>query len=132
ERCLDRDRHHRLRDIGEARIILEKAEMRDGDRIPNDRNSVSVPHLRALPWAVTLVAIVFAVATAWVLWPRAVEPPSAIRLRADVGADTSVTPGSSVSLSPDGKALAFVAGKTASDKPQIYLRKLDQLRGSPM
>src|SRR5207245_2455430 len=61
------------------------------------------------------------------------EPPSAIRLSADLGADTSVTPGfSSVSLSTDGKALAFVASKTASDKPQIYLRKLDQLRGSPM
>src|SRR2546427_10043159 len=31
-----------------------------------------------------------------------------------------------------GKLLVLEECKTASDKPQIYLQKLDQLRGSPM
>ena len=35
-------------------------------------------------------------------------------------------------LSPDSKMLAFTAVKRPGDKPQIYVRRLDQLQATPL
>jgi len=101
-RCLDRDPRNRLRDIGEARILLSTAGASDDEakQEPETRRSRG---LAAAPWAVALAAIV----AAFVAW-RAPAPetnPSAQPLRFTI--DTFHVGGGGVSLSPDGRRLAF-------------------------
>jgi Tol biopolymer transport system component len=56
------------------------------------------------------------------------SPP---RLKIELGAGASFsanTLGPAAILSPDGAVIAFVAQKAAGEKPQLYVRRLDQLR----
>ncbi|MCI0402501.1 MAG: serine/threonine-protein kinase [Acidobacteria bacterium] len=136
-RCLDRDPRRRLRDIGEARLILE-------DYLANPTAAAAPASLpaqaaplplwkRALPWA---AAGVFAVALALVLWQPwkpPTQPPALARLSIELGAEAPVqTPfGSAVVLSPDGTWMAY-AGRKANEPPQVFVRSLDQLEATPL
>jgi serine/threonine-protein kinase len=66
---------------------------------------------------------------------RRAEAGSAVRLTADVGTDLplSVNLASQgvLALSPDGKLLAFSA-QTSAGTSQLYVRRLDQLRATPL
>ena len=96
---------------------------------------------RALPWAVALgaVALRLPVLALWAPW-QTVPPPAPLRLTADLGADASLATavgtdadiGTSVVLSPDGALFAFVAQKTGTGTPQLYVRRLDQLQATPL
>lgn len=57
--------------------------------------------------------------------------PTPARLSIELGADASFaanTLGPAAILSPDGAVLVFVAQKAAGEKPQLYVRRLDQSR----
>jgi hypothetical protein len=132
ERCLDRDRRQRLRDIGEARIVIEQAiahpETETRWAFVSPRTAPAWRRLR--PWAVAVAAVAVASVSLWMLWHTKPQRPAVVRLSAELGVDATMYTlyGSAVILSPDGKVLAFVASKTAADRPQIYVRRLDQLR----
>ena len=123
KRCLEKEPHQRLRDIGDARIELEEAlgapkEAEEGDRRPSRRALFGVGGLAAGAAAAALILML--------LRP---EPPAApvTRFAITLGADEVVSPlGSSVRLSPDGMRLAWVSSQV-SGRTQIYYRQLDQL-----
>ncbi|MEE8367120.1 MAG: protein kinase, partial [Thermoanaerobaculia bacterium] len=132
-RCLERDSQLRLRDIGEARIILEGGTLDDpGAEVSSQRNEVP-KWRRVLPWAVALGALILAVGlqledegaaptspvpatTFTVLTPEAHSLPN----------DTSPT----LDISADGRTLVFVA--EGESGKQIFRRSLDRLEVVPI
>src|SRR5262249_15725712 len=90
---------------------------------------------RALPWTVTALALAFAAFTLWASLRRPAVRASPVLLTAELGADVSLDRtdlGPAAILSPDGSLLALVARKSEGDRPQLYLRRLDQLQAVPL
>ena len=143
ERCLQRDPKVRLRDIGEARIVLSAP-------VETAPASASGPALSGSWWpgragllGATLVAIAIVFAAARPLWFRA--PSTADRpiltVGIDAGGDTTIAGvgwiglnwvGPAAVLSPDGKALVFIARGPSSGRWQLFVRRLDELQASPV
>jgi serine/threonine protein kinase/Tol biopolymer transport system component len=134
-RCLDRDAKRRLRDIGEARIVLERAIVNPVDvgrtlsgppSSPDaGRHKVRPTFDRfvrgALPWVVAGSAVIalIAVLAFWVPW-RTPAPPPEVRLEIT----TPPTPSpASIAISPDGRQIVFVAA--AGGSPRLWLRPLN-------
>src|SRR3954453_19799821 len=99
-RCLDRDRKQRLRDIGEARIAIE--------RFLANPNETAAPTLvgrslrRWVPATAGVLVLAAAIAGWWMV-PRPISRPW-LRLSLDLGADTPMArglPGDGFALSPD-------------------------------
>ncbi len=114
-RCLDRDPRQRLRDIGEARVIIERviAGTEEGEVV---REATAERRRgRALMW-LALAACVAAVGVAlgWGLRPPASEPP----LRKFLIPAPDVT---AARISPDGRSLVYAA------KGKLWIRELDRL-----
>jgi Tol biopolymer transport system component len=116
-RCLDRDPLRRLRDIGEARVILEQPESASAE-------TVSAEHR---PWGY-IVASVLAVALSLVLYFRRADESRMIRLSVvpPRGGSFNVLAGFPA-ISPNGRQMAIVA--TTGGKDAIWLRDLDSLTG---
>ena len=90
-----------------------------------------------IPWLISLVA--FGVALMAWLPRQAITPELPTRVTIDLGTDASLVSivgtggenratGQSLTLSPNGQLLAFVA-QHRDEAPQLYLRYLDQLSG---
>jgi Tol biopolymer transport system component len=125
-RCLERDPRRRLRDIGEARIVLD-----DSMAAPVSAAQPQVPDgagARRRPWLPWAVAFALMVATGLALWKWPQRPGVAaptLRLFAELGDGLALTTtyGAPFDISPDGTRLAFVG--TASDGlSHLYLRDL--------
>jgi serine/threonine protein kinase/Tol biopolymer transport system component len=134
-RCLDKDAKRRLRDIGDARVQIE--ELLSG--APDEAGVSAIPTpqsvwQRALPWGVAAAALVVAAVatTRWAPW-RKPSSSAPLRLSADLGAGADVLPlGASMSVSPDGATVAFVAQTGAARSRQLYVRRLSQLQATPL
>ncbi len=134
-RCLERDVRQRLRDIGEARVLLDTvmAGAEDEPAAP----AVAAPTLapawrRVLPWAVAGVLLVL---LGYQMWPRSQPPvrPARLDVRLTPGEDLSVlgnSDGAIAVLSPDGETLVYLAA-TGTTR-QLYKRRLDQLEATPL
>jgi Tol biopolymer transport system component/predicted Ser/Thr protein kinase len=127
ERCLRKDPRRRLRDIGEARVLLEEpleesppASSPAAPRSPRER----------VVWMAATAFLALAVMAA-VLWRPAPKPAPIRRATIDLGANTSLAAnGDVLAVSPDGTLLAYVdQGVT---KRLLYLRRLDQLTAVPL
>jgi serine/threonine protein kinase len=123
-RCLQRDPKQRLRDIGDARFLLE-------DDLPK-----STPASRSnLPWKISTAALaivsVLALVFVWLFTRHAA--PSVLRLNVDLGKDAALSPrrGASMALSPDGSRLVFVTGQQIV-KSLLAVRRLDQTKAVPL
>jgi serine/threonine-protein kinase len=112
KKCLEKDPKRRLRDIGDARMLLEFSE-------PATATSRVWPAA-----AVTALLIALGIAV-WAPWntTKLVDRPL-VRLDVDIGADVSLPSPqnslTSVILSPDGKQLIFVSGAPA----KLFTRNL--------
>jgi serine/threonine-protein kinase len=136
-RCLDRDVKTRLRDIGEARIVLQKCL---GDSVAEARKPTSIkgPRLqRVWPWMALAGALTLLLAVAAISWWRAAQPATLrplIRLSAELGTDMSLGragDGGMLALSPDGARLA-VTLRGADGKVRLYTRLLHQREAMPL
>ena len=135
-RCLMKDPKQRLRDIGEARILLDEAAA-----APTSSGSVPVHTaaptpassgpMRALPWAVAAIGVVLA-AVAWfspastsggAATPGAASGPARLQIAMPSGVDMYAAAGSAFSLAPDGHMLAFVGIR--GGVRQVFLRRFD-------
>jgi len=138
-RCLERDAKQRLRDIGEGRVALNEAlsHAETGTAAGGVRAAAdpSPAWSRGLPWTLTALALAAAALVLWAPWrrPAALAPPLrlSVALGADVSLDVREGTGPAAILSPDGSLLAFV-GKKEGDRPQLFLRRLDQLKAAPL
>jgi serine/threonine protein kinase/Tol biopolymer transport system component len=140
QRCLDKEVSRRLRDIGEARIIIDR--MRSGETgEPEAAAAEAVPQRRGTPMIAWIVAGVFAIAAAlsWVLKPGedVVEPVTERLIRSELSAPTdapfelsSLHPGPAT-LSPDGRHVTFAArGKDGRDL--LWVRSLTDDAARPL
>jgi Tol biopolymer transport system component/tRNA A-37 threonylcarbamoyl transferase component Bud32 len=140
-RCLERDPRKRLRDIGEARVLLEDPHALD-PAVASSPTAIAAPVVtatrwqRALPWAAAgvLAAALCASVLMWAPWRSAAPAPAPAprRVLASIGAEAwlSMNGGPSAVLSPDGKTLAFVARREVQTR--LFVRKLDQLHAVPL
>jgi serine/threonine-protein kinase len=135
--CLIRDPRQRLRDIGEARRVLDWiiAGAPDDSVAPAGVSATASMSAaaRALPWA---LAVAFAL-VALLLWaPWRSEKPAdlpLVVLDVDVGADAHFPSannigGSSIAISRDGTRLLYVSGTP----PRLFTRRLDQPRATEL
>jgi Tol biopolymer transport system component len=132
QRCLEKDPKRRLRDIGEARFLLE--ETAAGDRSPRQDFQNSPPttaarrRLLVFGWiaAGLVVAAVLADVAVRVLNPvagkRAAAPP------VKWGALTAVTAGAGLALYPaisrDGALLAYASDRAGRDDLDIWVQQV--------
>ena len=112
-RCLQKDPKQRLRDIGEARFLLEDA--------PPDR----VGHGRPLPWIAAGVFAVAALALGLVAYRHVNEETRVLKMSVLRPDKATFKATSLPAVSPDGRRLAFVA--TTDGKDQLWVRDLDSL-----
>ena len=135
-RCLEKDPKKRLRDIGEARLILEDSAALRADSVPVAAMAVgaTVRARSSLPWFVAAAfgAALVATLMLWSPW-RTVAAPAPRKMLISLGVDATLTTtyGSSAILSPDGATLVFVARPTGRAS-QLFIRKLDQLQAQPL
>ncbi len=124
-RCLDKDPKRRLRDIGEARLVID-----DYLADPNAWRSTPRPEAAAAPaakpphlaWAIAAALAVAAIAAVWAPWRAAVPPPTVMEL------DVELSPlpmqmgyGAAAVLSPQGDRIAFV---TSGEERDLYVREI--------
>ncbi len=141
-RCLDRDVKSRLRDIGEARIVIQKyLASPDAASSPPAAIAASPPvasTLRrvVLPWAVAAVLLVLCATLAAIHFRE--RPPEAYPIRFTVSQPDKVTfqwfdlP----VISPDGRNLAFTGTMAAAGggagANQLWIRPLDAVEARPL
>jgi len=118
QRCLQKDRARRLRDIGDARFEMEWG----GSPEPQP-----APRPAPLTWiAATVVASVAAGLAIWILKPPPDLPPTRFQVPPPDKATFVEFP----AISPDGRRLAFVA--TVEGKTLLWVRPLDSLAAQPL
>jgi len=135
DRCLQKDRKRRLRDIGDARLELEEADRRPAER-SSDSHESSAKSLRALLGGSLVALAVALVAAVWgwtrgssqkqaeskvTRWEVALEEP----LRLAVGGRTNP-----LTISPDGSRIVFAAESRGTS--QLFLRQLDDFDFKPI
>ena len=140
-RCLEKDRSRRLSDAAVARLEIDDARNPGDTAIlvkgSDDGAAAAAPWLRVLPWTVAgALAVVLATFTA-VSSPWGAREPSSepMRMSVELGAALPVsinTDGSNLCLSPDGTRLAFVSEATPTRPRQVYVRRLGELRATPL
>ena len=131
-RLLERDLGRRLHDIGDARIEIEDALQVARSGAGAATGTPRPPIWRHfLSWGMAAAAVIVA-SLLWTSWQTALPPVLSRRASVELGADASLETdtGPAVALSPDGSLMAFVARKSMTDAPELYLRRLDQLRAS--
>ena len=128
--CLIRDPRQRLRDIGDARIVLDKiiAGAPDEAVAPlavSATQSMSAA-ARALPWA---VAALIGIVAGWTLWGRtgpATPVPRVMYL--EIGHPREVEPFSELNtppaISPDGRSVAMIGVKEGVRR--VFVRRFDR------
>jgi eukaryotic-like serine/threonine-protein kinase len=134
ERCLTKDSKQRLRDVGDARFEIEEAL-----RVPV---SGPVPNMgvrdrwTGLKWMAALGAT--AAVTGLVVWnikprqPSALPAPGSITqfVVAPLPSDPLAVDNTAITVSPDGRYLAYVAGR--GNRKKIFLREVDQFTSTPI
>jgi eukaryotic-like serine/threonine-protein kinase len=118
-RCLEKDSRKRLRDIGEARVLLA-----DSAAVSATLAAPAQPRSTRVPWAMaagaTLLAAI-ALASS-VLRAPASGPLPVVRVSIEAPAGTIPE---SVTISPNGQQLLIVARNAASER-RLYKRHLDR------
>jgi serine/threonine-protein kinase len=130
QRCLDRDATRRLRDIGEARIVLD--DLIDGRNMP----PAPAPPTGLARSTLVVAAATAAVATAAIaFWQRPASPPSALtRFALTLPPDRQllVDPQSrDLSITRDGTRIIYKGGSRI-DRSQLFVQRLDQLEPEPL
>jgi len=132
-RCLEKERQRRLADVADARLEIEEALSGTAESSSREDLVAAEGTWRSVwPW---IVAAGCAAALAFVLvfalprrslWPSS----SSLRLSVDLGTDAWLSSvhgaSASLTLSPDGTLLAFVAAPPADATTRLYLRHFDQ------
>jgi len=136
ERCLQKDATQRPRDMGDLRLQLRTLATRAASA-----KSAVTPPLRGQPpggrrrtwlaWAVAGIATGVAASAMAVVYFRAKPAGIAGTLRFEIAQPGNASTTSFLSLSPDGRKLAFVAQAT-DGVPTLWVRSLDTLDARPL
>jgi len=119
KKCLEKDPERRLRDIGDAWILLEGESPAE---TPRQRASWLWPSLAA--------ALFLAALTLGFLYLRQ-RPPAAGAVRFEITPPDKVALGNFSGVSPDGRKLAFIA--TGEDRvPRLWVRSFESFEARPL
>ena len=121
KRCLDKDARTRLRDIGEARVIIDKVlrgEIKDEAAVGAEAAPASTASRIGWIAAMVLFAAV-AAAGAWMFKPGAPEPPLR-KFKLPVESKEGLRPFDPV-ISPDGSKVAYIL------EGQLFVHELNEL-----
>ncbi len=137
-RCLTKDPNQRLRDIGEARITIERVLSGTAEESAGPLAATAELPLwrRAFPWAVAAIAVACAIGFGAMYW-RDSHPDShqvmqlSLALPEPLATVFDPNPGSPFAISPEGSQIVFVAA-VAGKPQQLYLRPFDQQPGTPV
>jgi Tol biopolymer transport system component len=140
-RCLAKDARRRLHDIADARLEIEET-LAAPDAAPQTASGIvaTLPRNRVrewLPWllfgaAAVALVVVSLVALSGRRTPANGGPSGAVKFLLEPPGFVIFTPSQSfVSVSPDGRHLAFCAGSD-SGLPMIWVRTLDDLQARPI
>jgi Tol biopolymer transport system component len=125
--CLVRDPKQRLRDVGDARRVLDQiigAVPESFAGIAPDLTTRSSA-ARALPWGVAAVALAVAAALAFIHFGEQHPIPQSVRFKVPAPERTSIA---AFALSPDGRYLAFASGSfSTGGTRKLWLRPIDSL-----
>ena len=135
-RCLDRDARRRLRDIGEARIVLEDpaAATAEGGSAPAVVQSLAVTLWRRLvtPAAAAMVAGAAAGAAVWSATRPTVPQVTRFTLSTTAANALSVDPQSrDLTITADGRHVVYKGG-TGGYSTQLFVRGVGQLDPVPL
>jgi Tol biopolymer transport system component len=129
-RCLERDPRLRLRDIGEARVLLsDPAALREALPAATAAAAVQPVGRSLLPWIIAAAAVIGAAAT--VTTPMFRAAPVGEPVQFNVSFPPNVRPLSNGSdyqggqISPDGRYVAFSGADMKTAKVGIYVRTID-------
>ena len=138
--CLARDPKQRLRDIGEARRVLD--QLITGVGQPDYALSLSVATTRqtllgrrVLPWAIAAIAVLGAIASGTLYLRHTNERPQEVRLQivtpsGNIGADFGSS--NALTLSPDGRSIVYGADTEDGKSYRLWLRPLDSEVAKPL
>ncbi len=128
-RCLVKDPRQRLRDAGDARLLIDDALEGRGDSTPlapqtsaSGSGPAPAPS-RGRALSLSLGAGVLAIAAAasgWLARPASTATPVRLSIALPPGQQVTAPP----AISPDGQLVAYAAGKTANSS-QLYIRSLN-------
>jgi eukaryotic-like serine/threonine-protein kinase len=125
-RCLRKDPHSRLRDIGDARLDIDDAQ---GAEATGQPATQIVSHRERLAWMAA--AVLAAAAVAALVW--AGRPEGSMPVAPEMRVEITTPPTSdlvSMEISPDGQRIVFVA--TFEGRPRLWLRRLDTVLARPL
>jgi Tol biopolymer transport system component len=142
-RCLKKDPKQRLRDIGEARFLLEEGVGRAISLPAVQQPSVGQHRVSArsrlgtwVPWTVAALSAAIAAVILWLqhssVQPRGeafrlfINPPDRAAFSSSYPTSISVP---QFALSPDGRAIALVA---SGAKAMLWRRNMDDIRAVPL
>ena len=129
-RCLDRDSKTRLRDIGEARVALQRylvdpAGARAASAAP--AAPARKPMLTAVALGVAAIAMAVSAGLAWVHFRE--QPPVTAPVRFEMPAPAGAPFSSTGVLSPDGRSVAFDAPGPDGPRSCGCARSMSSTRG---
>ena len=129
EHCLVKDPKQRLRDIGDARIALERIVAGSPERTdsrPAPAGRFGIAHLAV---AVAAAAPVASLATWWLARPTPAPAPPLARFVTPLASDALPLRGNGagVAFSPDGTSVVYAAQPALLSAPVLYRRRLNAL-----
>jgi eukaryotic-like serine/threonine-protein kinase len=122
-RCLERDVKSRLRDIGEARVAIDRSLSGDRSGVPQPLRSGSLPGLLVAS-VVAALALSAAGGLAFVHFRE--QPAIAQPMRFQILPPAQTTFPMGVHISPDGRQIAFMA-PGADGRQMLWIRPTDSL-----
>jgi eukaryotic-like serine/threonine-protein kinase len=125
-RCLQRDVKQRLQAIGEARIILDATNDRNGPADSSAHVASSPPRRRRIvAWAAAVLVPIAAAVAAWLLARAGMPSPVATRLSISLPFPLSARyETGNIAISPDGSTLAYVGMSSGANS--LYVRAMNQ------
>jgi len=127
-RCLKKDAKARLRDIGEARLRIDELLTGPPEGIATPPTASAAPRTPGgrLAWMAAVGFAALAAVALWAPWRQPVAEERAVQfllaLPPEVGFQAGASGGAAIS--PDGRAIAFVA---TGGGPRLWVRRLDSL-----
>src|SRR4029077_12165193 len=127
DRCLAKEPESRWDSAKDVKFELEWAEKSQPAAVPVPAKT---PVRTRLSWVVAALAVVVALALAWVAWraTRPVDRPL-MRFSADLGPAAVEGRNITAAISPDGTRLTFVV-RGSGGKEQLATRLLDQAQAT--
>jgi Tol biopolymer transport system component/predicted Ser/Thr protein kinase len=130
ERCLVKDPKQRLRDIGDARITLQRISANPAaDSLPVPAPRITRHRTVAMALAMLIVAAIAALAT-W-LFVRPVAAPTAAVARFVTPLPLDALPlragGTGIAFAPDGSSVVYAAQPALTSAPALFRRRLNSL-----